>query len=924
MEAGLSAGTPIARSWSPTRLGAFFCGSGQWTIEIQEALVSCRSTTRSLEILLTELARLEVRAGTFWSKVTLVTSNSRTPDDSFAVNGLPNAAARELSRVLRRAWVPVRIRTLSNHPGSLLLWARSVEAALDFSHWVTHEEAEQLQARRPGKSEIGFDLDDLFRDLAEFPDEGIGFAESLHEAESLTPEKVTSQVAAHNRRFVARESVEYAEFFRTVERSPLNPDQIESCICFDNRVLTVAAAGSGKTSTMIAKAGYALAREIARPEEILMLAFNADAAKELRQRVSRRLGPLDLGADKINAATFHKLGLEIIGKATGRKPSVAPWLDQGRDVEVVAEIITELSKTDLKFRVTWTLFRLVFSRDLSAFEDEPEPDYWDSEASRDGFRTMNGEVVKSEEERMIADWLFVSGVEYEYEREYEFDTVTAEHAQYKPDFYYPAAKVYHEHFGLDEFGQPPERFGKKYLEEAEWKRAKHKENETKLLETTSFGVRQGDDLGRLQSELEALGVRFEPDPDREIPGRAPPSHAELARNFRVFLTHAKSNRLSIEDLRLRLRDSGRQGFRLRQNAFLFLYERIAEEWDRRLRAGEYVDFEDMLNLATELVTSGRWESPFRVVMVDEFQDVSRARADLVKALVSRKGRFLFAVGDDWQAINRFAGADISLMSDFEETFGSGQQLALPETFRSPQVLCDIASDFVLRNPAQIRKTVTSSQPAFGKPVQVYLCDEASREALLEKHLQALYDKVGGPEHPTRADGFVSVLLLGRYNHDAPSRLRQWRDSFGDRMRLDFLTIHSAKGLEADYVFIVKVGSGRYAFPSTIEDDPILLLAMPHGDEFAFAEERRLFYVALTRARRMVVIYGDEGTPSRFLEELAKDERVALVGEGKRVCPSCEEGYLVGRAGPFGAFVGCSRFPRCRYSEGAGEVGGALD
>lgn len=327
----------------------------------------------------------------------------------------------------------------------------------------------------------------------------------------------------------------------------------------------------------------------------------------------------------------------------------------------------------------------------------------------------------------------------------------------------------------------------------------------------------------------------------------------------------------------------------------------------------------MLNLATDLVERGAWKSPYRLVMVDEFQDVSRARADLVKALMRGEGRTLFAVGDDWQAINRFAGADISIMSHFRENFGSARELLLLETFRSPQFLCDIAGNFVLKNRAQIRKQVISSQPIFGDPVQVCLCDEASREALIEKHLQALFEKVGGAQHPARPDGTVSVLLLGRYNREMPSRLKQWRDSFGGRMRIEFSTIHSAKGLEADYVVVVRMSSGNSSFPSTIEDDAILLLAMPEADELLFAEERRLFYVALTRARRMVVIYCDERLPSPFVSELQSEGRVAFVGARKRLCPSCKRGSLAKRGGPFSDFLGCTRYPLCRFTQPIEEI-----
>jgi DNA helicase-4 len=789
-----------------------------------------------------------------------------------------------------------------------------IERTFDLEHWVTRRETRRLWEGRPTRSEIGFDLEALARDLDDYPDLAFGLDEKRLAALMLTESGLVARVDAHDRAFVERESGRFESYFRTVEKAPLSREQIEACLCFEDRVLTVAAAGSGKTSTLIAKAGYSLLRGLVSPDEILLLAFNADAARGMRQRVAARLGPLSIGAERIRAETFHKLGLEIIGKATGRKPSVAPWVTDGGDVETIAEIIDHLCSEDLAFRAMAGLFRLVLSRDLSAFEEDPDPDFWEGSTNRLGFRTARGEMVKSQEERLIADWSFYNGVNYEYERSYEIDTATADHRQYTPDFYYPDAKLYHEHFALDQSGRPPERFEASYLEGVEWKRSVHRVNGTDLIETTSFGLRQGDDLDRLRTALESRGVVFNPDSDRSIPGREPPSNLEIARKFRVFLIHAKNNRLSVDDLRVRLAASPGRGLRIRQSVFLSLFERISAEWDRRLREGGYVDFEDMLSLATDLVASGRWESPFRLIMVDEFQDVSHSRAALVETLALGEGRLLFAVGDDWQAINRFAGADISIMSRFEESFGEARRLTLSETFRAPQDLCDIAGEFVARNPAQIRKRVVSSQPGFGAPVQVCFCDDASREGLLEKHLQALYDKVGTSEHPARADGTVTALMLGRYNRDAPARLRQWRDSYGDRIRIEFMTIHSSKGLEADYVFLVRMSSGWFSFPSTIEDDPILLLAMPDSDGFRFAEERRLFYVALTRARRKVVIYCDERTPSTFIEELQSDERVVFVGKNERRCPACRRGTLTRRSGPYSEFLGCSGFPRCRHTE----------
>ena len=174
--------TRIPRSWRPTRLGTFFCRYGRWTIEVHDGLISCRSANRSLEIPLIELARVETKAGVFWSSVVLVTT-----DDKFLVDGIPNAAAVDMSRGLRQTSGAAKISALVNSSGPLLSWARSIEEVLDFTHWITHEEIENLWANRPAQSEIGFDLDDLGRDLNNFPDLVAGIAETLHDALLLTP-----------------------------------------------------------------------------------------------------------------------------------------------------------------------------------------------------------------------------------------------------------------------------------------------------------------------------------------------------------------------------------------------------------------------------------------------------------------------------------------------------------------------------------------------------------------------------------------------------------------------------------------------------------------------------------------------------------------------------------------------------------------
>jgi DNA helicase-4 len=565
------------------------------------------------------------------------------------------------------------------------------------------------------------------------------------------------------------------------------------------------------------------------------------------------------------------------------------------------------------------LYKFVYADDVRKFDGREEPEDWDRQSGARGFRTRNGEIVKSKEERTIADWLYFNGVRYEYEGSYKHETADATHRQYRPDFYYPDAKLYHEHFALDESGMPPDHF-EGYLDSVRWKRELHSTNETPLYETTSAGLRAGTALDGLAQELTSRGIGLDPREDRPLAGRPIPPDRELARSLRVFQVHAKSNRLSVTELRQRLADRPGLGLHGRHQLFLQLYERISAEWERRLAANNLVDFEDMLNQAADHIKAGRWRSPYRLVLADEFQDASLARARLLQALVLEPGRFLCAVGDDWQSINRFAGADIKVMSHFEEIFGEAETRFLSTSFRCPQALCDLSGTFVSRNPAQLAKTVKAINEQ--NPVAVVchaVAEETGIEPLVEAHLRQLSERVKSGEVETGPEGYVAVFVLGRYWHNKPSDLEEWREEFAPNLRVTFSTIHGAKGLEADYVCIVGLTQGRYGFPSQMEDDPIYQLAMPEAESFPYAEERRLLYVALTRARRLAMLYTVEAQVSEFLIELQGDPYRIPIRRGdsastSKVCLACGRGLLVRKQGRHGAFLGCSRFPACDHTE----------
>jgi DNA helicase-4 len=329
----------------------------------------------------------------------------------------------------------------------------------------------------------------------------------------------------------------------------------------------------------------------------------------------------------------------------------------------------------------------------------------------------------------------------------------------------------------------------------------------------------------------------------------------------------------------------------------------------------------MLTLAVDHLEAGDWVSPFELVMVDEFQDVSLGRARMAKALVNEPGRHLFAVGDDWQSINRFAGADLSAMTKFEEHYGPSHILKLERTFRFPQSIANVSSTFVLQNPSQLVKTVRSSTSEFPHSVRIMTLDGPNREtadnavrAAIRLFLQRLHDDLLSGAVPSPTGRKVTLFVLGRYQHQK-QLVPGWRD-LAENLDVRFMTVHASKGTEADYVVIPDLISGSWGFPSTIQNDPVLRLAMPEPEAFPYAEERRLFYVGLTRARRQSLLLTVTGRESRFVLELVRDSglvRTNAIYEPLEtiICPDCGRGIMTPRSGKRGAFLGCSRFPWCK-------------
>ncbi len=276
-------------------------------------------------------------------------------------------------------------------------------------------------------------------------------------------------------------------------------------------------------------------------------------------------------------------------------------------------------------------------------------------------------------------------------------------------------------------------------------------------------------------------------------------------------------------------------------------------WQEMLKNEGHIDFNMMITQATKLVEKGKFRAPWKYIMIDEYQDISPQRLALIEALCQQSEHqscVLFAVGDDWQSIYEFAGSDVDLTTGFTERFPRSTVHNLDTTYRFNNQIGEVANRFVQQNPAQIEKTLKSHKEQKAKAVTL------APSANVEKILDDLNRK---------AKSTMSVLLLGRNHYHKPELLSDWQKRFG-LLSIEFMTCHASKGKEADFVIILSVDEGQ--FPARVKTLHLDNVLTQSGDSFPHAEERRLFYVAMTRAKKKVWITY-KGSGSSFIKELTE-------------------------------------------------------
>lgn len=328
----------------------------------------------------------------------------------------------------------------------------------------------------------------------------------------------------------------------------------------------------------------------------------------------------------------------------------------------------------------------------------------------------------------------------------------------------------------------------------------------------------------------------------------------LSRNFNQLFTkfynRFKLSGLTLEGISERF--DGRK-----YQAFLKIFKPFLEILDRRIAESQKIDFTDMLLLAIDKMKSGGEES-YEYIIVDEFQDTSKLAMDLLNLIYQNsKNASFITVGDDWQSIYGFNGSDVEILSLYNQTYEGVSTSYLNNNFRSHSRIVELGKNFISRNPAQLQKNVVSKNTAF---------TDSIIDFITFKQMEEIIEKIPADE---------SIFVLYRYNEDCPEGIGKFRNFYSDRRHngsknISLMTIHASKGLEARHVFILFPNGVSRKFPSEIEDHFVFDMLNTKSENFPFSEERRLMYVAITRAEQNLYFVSPRGNSnpnSVFWDEL---------------------------------------------------------
>ena len=753
----------------------------------------------------------------------------------------------------------------------------------------------------------------------------------------------------------------------------LNEDQRRAVIVQEDRTLIVAGAGTGKTHTMVAKARDTVRTGIAKPEEIAFVTFTRKAAQEIRDR-SGDLPGMEIG-------TIHHLARVVIMQVEGRKPRLSTLVeDETSRLTQLETWLLEAVEDDPRLLADLEARRQAILR-CHAPQGEMPPG---ARVPPDGV------LVRSMGEARIATTLHLADIPYRYEAEFPVpdEHRGTEGKRYHPDFYLPDepedwgkghgpagahAGVWLEHFANDANGRLPQDWDEEkpgatseYRRARVWKETLHRTLGTRFA-STEYGdvqrcMREGESFPELVlARIAARGkTGFKPPSQWDVRSVIRQMKEEDATTEHMQATYEieawiRTRRQQVRTEATLMEAIAGRDTAEESGALWRLARPVLERYVRHLVQTETVDHEGTILKAWRYLRDGVVAPPWKAILVDEYQDVNPAQAAFVHALLAPTDRArpstrtrLTAVGDDWQAIFGFQGGDVDLIREFNDPAGAHggatERIALRQTYRFGQPLADSTRRFVTRGPGAIDREV------IGAPGRTHYPRWPSSIVIASSKLTAEGERRVGGRHESLTGGVLAaleriseqseaadVLVIARRNSELATPPEGWAKAAGinrkvidawarrSGIKVTYATVHKSKGTEADYIILLDGGppkAGRTAEARALER----ALRVFRGDDTAEEEERRIWYVALTRAKRKVyvIVSADTDSHSPFSDELYHNEGGHFdVGEDELAelleplrphvpCPVCTPrgrtaAVLAVRDGRHGRFAGCTSF-----------------
>lgn len=699
-----------------------------------------------------------------------------------------------------------------------------------------------------------------------------------------------------------------SSFYDKIESNPLTEEQRLAVVRDNDRNLVLAAAGTGKTSVMVSKALDIMDRGIAEAEDILILTYNKDASKELEDRLNFR--GKDVFSDdnkKPQIKTFHALGREILFNAK-KSVKISVFSEKPATLEKwISEWFVTKMESDDKFMEKF--IKLSYQA-INPFDFKSKEEY-DSYIRDNDYLTLQGEYVRGYQELLIANWLYLNGIEYEYEPSYISKQRVEIGFDYRPDFFLTDYDIYLEHFGIDRVGNTRADIDKdKYNYEIKQKRDLHNSFNTKLIETYHYNWTEKNLENTLYQHTVDNCITIKRRPKDEIFERLNKTEflVDGIKRYLKCLQAIRVERLSDTDIYTRLEEEKI----LNPKEYTELLSSIHSSYVEELRIQDSIDFDDMIIRAITEVNNKNFKPKWTHILVDEFQDISAARMEFLNSLIENgPSPRLTVVGDDWQSIYRFSGGKLELTTQFEPRIGSCSTTMLQKTFRYNNSIAFTAGEFVMQNPEQYKKNVVTHTHVDSS--QVYLLDsQVSKVENLELKTLRVIEEI------IRNEPNASISIIARYRYLLKNTKKEV-SKYLPKKEIKYWTFHGSKGLESDYCILIGFFQGKKGFPNENKEESVVEALLPSLDTFEHSEERRLLYVGITRAKKKSYLIADPKATSVFINELLSPKfklHIASKSFNEKYreifkCNVCTTGYYKIRKGEYGEFYSCSSGKSCR-------------